>query len=226
MKLHLSVAISDSGDGPAMARCRIDLADEPDIATLGLSLANAKAALAWLQSAVFMRQIEDRNQRERPYPHCSAACALATGRRLGAQLGPPGKRMTESVPSDTPVIVGLGSGYVRHRRPDPEGNFEVVAGRCLRTGRPSSSVAFVRTVDADAARRVEAMAASATEAFTDGDTQLRQWQTTALPQATPSLIGITWVAAWISSIGSYTEHWSASSSGPRITTCRPSCSFD
>jgi hypothetical protein len=45
-------------------------------------------------------------------------------------------------------------------------------------------VAFVRIADADANRRVGAMAADATEVFTDGDTQLRQWQMTALPQAT------------------------------------------
>lgn len=269
MKLHLSVSISEGPDGPSMARCSIDLPDEPDIAALGLSLADAKAALAWLQSSVVTRQIVERNRRQRACPQCGAArklndyhavryrslfgdvttrvarwraCALcgspgpaaarqrwicaemeyvhsrlaatvpyarvsellglllphgkgaatstvraralAAGGRLGGELRPAEEPAAELDQSAAPVIVGLDSGYVRHCRPDPEGNFEVVAGRRLRGTEPSRSVAFVRIVDAEATRRVGAMAAGATEVFTDGDTQLRQWQMTALPQAT------------------------------------------
>ena len=112
------------------------------------------------------------------------ARALAAGRRLGGELRAADKPTAELDQSAAPVIVGLDSGYVRHCRPDPEGNFEVVAGRRLRGTEPSRSVAFVRIVDAEATRRVGSMAAGATEVFTDGDTQLRQWQMTALPQAT------------------------------------------
>lgn len=50
MKLLLSVAISGSSEDASVAQCSIDLPDEPDIAALGLSLADAKAALTLVQS--------------------------------------------------------------------------------------------------------------------------------------------------------------------------------
>jgi hypothetical protein len=269
MKLNLSVAISGGSEGPSTEHCSIDLPDAPDIAVLGLSLADAKAALAWLQSTVVTRQIAERNRGQRECQKCGAArtindyhtvryrslfgdvtariarcraCArcglprpvatrqrwisaemefvhsrlaatvpyarasellrlllppgkgaatstvrahaLAAGQRLSAEAPPPSGRNSEPERSATPVVVGLDSGYVRHCKPDPEGNFEVVAGRRLGSREPSRSVAFVRIVDADATRRLGAMAQGATEVFTDGDTQLRQWQMTALPQAT------------------------------------------
>ncbi len=115
---------------------------------------------------------------------------LSVGRRLDAQgLGvQPATPDPKGAPATT--TVGLDSGYLRHCHPDHEKSFEVVAGRAMRAGVGQRSLAFVRTVDEHSSERVRGVLSAfgrhdqSMEVFTDGDTQLRQWQLKTLPRAT------------------------------------------
>ena len=115
--------------------------------------------------------------------------ALATGKYLD-QRGlvaneAPGKRVCNA----QPIAVGLDGGYLRHCHPDKEQSFEVIAGRAIRGGRGQRSLAFVQTVDTHFKERVRIVLdqfgadQANMEVFTDGATQLRQWQITTLPNA-------------------------------------------
>jgi len=275
MQLHLSVAAGEGPDAQVLSHCTICLPDNPDIATLGLSLADGKSVLSWLQTVLVTRQISEHCHLQRACQHCGAArrvkdchsvryrslfgdvtsrvarwcvckcgapvepaatrhrwisaereyvhsqlaatlpyaraCellslllqhgmgaatsavrahALATGQRLLAEAPmavesdrvEPGATVAATVATN--VAMGLDSGYMRHCKPDPETNFEVVAGRRLQPGRRSRSLAFVRIAETDVMRRVAAVAAGVDEVVTDGATQLRKWQMSALPEAT------------------------------------------
>ncbi len=134
------------------------------------------------------------------------AHTLAVGARLNTEgLAPASdacpKAMVEggaASPCDEPLFIGLDGGYVRHCHPERcdtrfrstgAPDFEVVAGRLLGNNIVGRSVAFVRTIDNHSAKRVQAAIVNAgpgrrVEVFTDGDAQLRQWQMSAVPQAT------------------------------------------
>lgn len=116
--------------------------------------------------------------------------ALATGQRLDAQgVVAVTQHQLDLRESGGPTIVGLDSGYVRHSHPDPQQSFEVVVGRAMKKNYGQRSVAFVRIVDDKAKERVRGTLShfggpeQLLEVFTDGDTALRQWQQTTLPDS-------------------------------------------
>jgi hypothetical protein len=106
---------------------------------------------------------------------------------------------TVGVPqSGEPLFIGLDGGYVRHCHPERCDNryrstgapdFEVIAGRLLGENISARSIAMVRVIDRQSAKRVQVALANAgpgrkVEVFTDGAAQLRQWQMEAVPDAT------------------------------------------
>lgn len=114
---------------------------------------------------------------------------LATGKYLdhcGLLADPAPSNIAPKAPL---TVVGLDGGYLRHSHPDKEQSFEVIAGRVIQSGRGQRSLAFVQTVDTHFKERVRIVLnqfgadQENTEVFTDGATQLRQWQITTLPQA-------------------------------------------
>ena len=134
------------------------------------------------------------------------AHALATGTRLAVEgLSPASdanpKNTSDSAECMTPeesLFIGLDGGYVRHCHPERcdtryrstgAPDFEVIAGRLLGNNIAARSLAMVRVIDGQSARRVQVAIANAgpgrkVEVFTDGVAQLRQWQMAAVPDAT------------------------------------------
>lgn len=115
--------------------------------------------------------------------------ALATGQYLDQRGLLVGDASSKRPSKALATAVGLDGGYLRHCHPDKEQSFEVIAGRAIRANDSQRSLAFVQTVDIHFKERVRVVldhfgADQATmEVFTDGATQLRQWQITALPNA-------------------------------------------
>ena len=114
---------------------------------------------------------------------------LATGQHLDRCGLVSGKPATKPVCDAGSTVVGLDGGYLRHCRPEKEQSFEVVAGRVIQGGAGQRSLGFVQTVDAHFKERVRVVLdhfgadQAAIEVFTDGATQLRQWQIATLPKA-------------------------------------------
>lgn len=116
--------------------------------------------------------------------------ALTTGKYLDQRGLIADQAPSKQVSNSPATAVGLDGGYLRHCHPGKEQSFEVVAGRAIRRGNDDQrSLAFVQTVDAHFKGRVrivlEQIGAHQAnmEVFTDGATQLRQWQQTTLPDA-------------------------------------------
>jgi hypothetical protein len=134
------------------------------------------------------------------------AHALAAGARLSIEgLSPASDVSPETtsvsaafVTSGEPLFIGLDGGYVRHCHPERcdtryrstgAPDFEVIAGRLLGDNIAARSIAMVRVIDGQSAKRVQVALANAgpgrtVEVFTDGVAQLRQWQMAAVPDAT------------------------------------------
>ena len=114
---------------------------------------------------------------------------LATGKYLDHRGLVEEEAPRNLVPKAPLTAVGLDGGYLRHSHPGKEQSFEVIAGRAIQSGRGQRSLAFVQTVDTHFKERVRIVLnqfgadQENTEVFTDGATQLRQWQITTLPQA-------------------------------------------
>ena len=113
---------------------------------------------------------------------------LATGQYLD-QRG-----LVDDAPSKRPctaisTAVGLDGGYLRHCHPGKKQSFEAIAGRAIKGTSEQRSLAFVQTVDTHFKERVRIVLdhfgadQTTMEVFTDGATQLRQWQLTTLPNA-------------------------------------------
>jgi hypothetical protein len=114
---------------------------------------------------------------------------LATGKYLDHRGLVADEAPSKRVLNGQSTAVGLDGGYLRHSRPGKEQSFEVIAGRAIQSGSDQRSLAFVQTVDAHFKERVRIVLdhfgadQENMEVFTDGATQLRQWQITTLPNA-------------------------------------------
>lgn len=58
MKLQISLSLSSEAGVVQLTQCQIDVMQAPDIAAMGLSLADSKVLLAWVQGVIVNRQIE------------------------------------------------------------------------------------------------------------------------------------------------------------------------
>ena len=131
--------------------------------------------------------------------------ALTVGARLATEgltptneASPINPSVDDVAPPVQPLFIGLDGGYVRHCHPGRcdtryrstgAPDFEVIAGRLLGDNIAARSLAMVRVIDGQSARRVQVAIANAglgrkVEVFTDGVAQLRQWQMAAVPDAT------------------------------------------
>ena len=58
MKLEISLSLSSEDGVVRQSMCQIDVTQMPDTSAIGLSLADSKAMLAWIQEVIVRRQIE------------------------------------------------------------------------------------------------------------------------------------------------------------------------
>ncbi len=70
MKLQIAISLPSKSGVAELNHCEIDLPQAPDIAAMGLSLADSKAVLAWIQGAIVRRQIEAISAQDRVCPCC------------------------------------------------------------------------------------------------------------------------------------------------------------
>jgi hypothetical protein len=59
-----------------VGRCTVELREAADVATLGLSLADAEAVLGWPQSSIVSRQLDAMHAVQRACAACGAARSL------------------------------------------------------------------------------------------------------------------------------------------------------
>jgi hypothetical protein len=76
MKLEISLSIPTESGNAQLTQCHIDIADCPDLTAMGLSLADSKSVLGWIQSTIVNHQIRAMNLKHRGCPSCGLAREL------------------------------------------------------------------------------------------------------------------------------------------------------
>ena len=70
MKLQIALSLSSEAGVVQLVRCLIDVQQTPDIAAMGLSLADSKVLLAWIQEIIVNHQIQALDVKHRDCPSC------------------------------------------------------------------------------------------------------------------------------------------------------------